>query len=147
MLRTALLSLILIVSLSSSTSMVRKSVFRRQLDPQYCQAIEGFECKCSYYRVTCTIDRALPNPIDILPTEKNKYESVELIFAAKRDIYVTDQTFAPFKELYKPDVDNLEFRIKFEKFTALHLSSPGIFNQAFPDNLPANARKHLVKKK
>ncbi len=147
MLRTALLSLILIVSLSSSTSMVRKSVFRRQLDPQYCYVIEGFECKCSYYRVTCTTDQDLPNPMNILPNEKNKYQSVELVVEAASDIYVTDQTFAPVKELYKPDTDNLEFRIKFEKFTALHLSSPGIFNQAFPDNLPANKRKHLVKQK
>ncbi len=145
MLRTAFLSLILIVSLSSSTSMFRKSVFRRQTEPQYCHAIEGFECKCSYYRVTCTTDRDLPSPINILQNEKNKYQSVELVIAAARDIHVNDQTFAPVKELYKEDADNLEFRIKFEKFTALHLSSPGIFNQAFPNNLPSNAKKHLVK--
>ena len=43
-----------------------------------------------------------------------------------------------------PDADNLEFRIKFEKFTALHLTSPGVFNKVFPDNAPANARKHIV---
>jgi hypothetical protein len=147
MLRTALLSLILIVSLSSSTLMVRKPVFRRQLEPQYCHAIEGFECKCSGNNITCKTDRDLPNPINILPNEKNKYQSVELVVEAASDIYVDDQTFAPVKELYKPDADNLEFRIKFEKFTALHLSSPGIFNQVFPDNLPANAKKHLVKKK
>jgi hypothetical protein len=147
MLRTALLSLILIVSLSSSTSMLRKSISRRQTDPQYCHAIEGFECKCSYFRVTCTNDRDLPSPINILQNEKHKYQSVELVITAPRDINVNDQTFEPVKELYKPDGDNLEFRIKFEKFTALHLSSPGIFNRVFPDNLPSNARKHLVNKK
>ncbi len=147
MLRTALLSLILIVSLSSSsTSMFGKSISRRQSDPQYCHAIEGFECKCSYYRVTCTNDRDLPSPINILQDEKNKYQSVELVITAARDINVNDQTFEPVKELYKPDADNLEFRVKFEKFTGLHLSSPGIFNRVFPDNLPSNARKHLVNK-
>jgi hypothetical protein len=145
MLRTALLSLILIVSLSSSsTSMFGKSISRRQSDPQYCHAIEGFECKCSYYRVTCTNDRDLPSPINILQDEKNKYQSVELVITAARDINVNDQTFEPVKELYKPDADNLEFRVKFEKFTGLHLSSPGIFNRVFPDNLPSNARKHLA---
>jgi hypothetical protein len=144
MLRTALLSLILIVSLPSSTSMLRKSVFRRQLDPQYCHSIEGFECKCSYYRVTCTTDRDLQSPITVSSNEKHKYQSVELVVAAAQNIHVNDQTFAPVKELYKPDADNLEFRIKFEKFTGLHLSSPGIFNQAFPDNLPAQTRKHLA---
>jgi hypothetical protein len=146
MFRTALLSLILVVSLSSS-SILRKSISRRQTDAQYCHAIEGFECKCSYSRVTCTNDRDLPSPINILQNEKNKYTSVELVITAARDINVNDQTFAPVKELYKSDADNLEFRIKFEKFTALHLTSPGIFNGVFPDNLPSNTRKHLVKKK
>ena len=147
MLSTASFSLILFVSLSSSTSMSRKSIFRRQLNGQDCHAIEGFECKCSYYRVTCTTDRDLPSPIDILHDQKNKYIFVELCIIAKRDIHVSDQTFAPVKELYEPDADNLEFRIKFEQFTALNLSSPGIFNQVFPDNLSANTRKNLVKKK
>jgi hypothetical protein len=143
MFRTALLSLILVVSLSSS-SILRKSISRRQTDAQYCHAIEGFECKCSYSRVTCTNDRDLPSPINILQNEKNKYTSVELVITAARDINVNDQTFAPVKELYKSDADNLEFRIKFEKFTGLHLTSPGIFNGVFPDNLPSNTRKHLA---
>jgi hypothetical protein len=143
MVRTALLSLILFVSLSSS-SLLRKSISRRQSEPQYCQAIEGFDCKCSYYRVTCTTDRNLPSSINILQNEKQKYQSVELVVQAEADINVNDHTFEPVKELYKPDGDNFEFRIKFEKFTALHLTSPGIFNRVFPDNLPANARKHIV---
>jgi hypothetical protein len=71
---------------------------------------------------------------------------VELVVTAARDINVNDQTFAPIKELYKTDGENFEFRIKFEKFTALHLLSPGIFNRVFPDNLPTGARKALVKK-
>ena len=144
MLRTALLALILIVSLSSSTLSLRKSIARRQADPQYCQAIEGFECKCSYYRVTCTTDRELPSPLNVLPNERNKYQSVELVLTAARDININDQTFAPVKDLFKSDADNYEFRIKFEKFTGLHLSSPGIFNRVYPDNAPANARKTLV---
>jgi hypothetical protein len=146
MLRTALVSLILFVSLSSSsTSFLRKTIVRRQVDPQYCNAIEGFECKCSYYRATCTTDRDLPSPIRIVDSEKQKYQSVELVVAAARDINVNEYTFEPVKELYKPDGDNFEFRIKFEKFTALQLTSPGIFNRVFPDNLAQNARKHLVK--
>jgi hypothetical protein len=145
MLRTALLSLILFVSLSTSTSPLRKSISRRQSEPQHCQAIEGFDCKCSSYRVTCTTDRSLPSEVSIVQNEKHKYQSVELVVQAEANIEVSDQTFAPVKELYKPDGDNLEFRIKFEKFTALQLSSPGIFNKVFPDNLPSNARKHLVK--
>ena len=143
MVRTALLSLILFVSLSSS-SLLGKSISRRQTEPQYCQAIEGFDCKCSHYRVTCTTDRNLPSSINVLPNEKQKYQSVELVVQAAADINVSDQTFQPVKELYKTDGDNLEFRIKFEKFTALHLTSPGIFNGVFPDNLPSNARKHIV---
>ncbi|CAF4336714.1 unnamed protein product, partial [Rotaria magnacalcarata] len=38
----------------------------------------------------------------------------------------------------------LEFRVKFEKFTGLHLSSSGIFNRVFPDNLSSNIRKHMA---
>lgn len=144
MLRTAFLALILIISSSSSTSLLRKSLVRRQSDPQYCHALEGFECKCSYYRVTCTTERELPSPIKVLPNERNKYESVDLVISAARDINVNDQTFAPVKELFKPDGNNYEFRIKFEKFTALHLTSPAIFNRVYPDNTPANARKTLV---
>lgn len=142
MLRTALLALILIVSLSSSSSSstLRKSIARRQTDPQYCHAIEGFECKCSYYRVTCTADRELPSPINVLPNERNKYSSVELVITAARDINVNDQTFAPIKDLFQTDADNYEFRVKFEKFTGLHLSSPSIFNRVYPDN----GRKTLV---
>ncbi|CAF4348508.1 unnamed protein product, partial [Rotaria sordida] len=115
MLRLALLSLILFVTLSSiSTSIIRKTRLRRQFDPEYCHAIEGFECKCSYYRVTCTIDDELPSPINILDNEKQKYKSVELIIRAEHDIIVNDHTFEPIKKLYKPDGDDLEFRIKFE---------------------------------
>jgi len=146
MLRTALLSLILFAALSSSsTSIIRKRISRRQIDPQYCHAIKGFACKCSYYRVTCTNDLQLPSPIKIFDHEKQKYQSVELIITAPCDIDVDDRTFEPIKELYKRNADNVEFRIKFERYTALHLSSPGIFNRVFPDSLPANARKHLVR--
>ncbi|CAF3841500.1 unnamed protein product [Rotaria sordida] len=145
MLRIALLSLILFVTLSSiSTSIIRKTRLRRQFDPEYCHAIEGFECKCSYYRVICTIDDELPSPINILDDEKQKYKSVELSIRVVHDIIVNDHTFEPIKELYKLDGDHLEFRIKFEKFTALNLSSSGIFNRVFPDNLSQNARKNLT---
>ncbi|CAF1400946.1 unnamed protein product, partial [Rotaria sordida] len=145
MLRIALLSLILFVTLSSiSTSIIRKTRLRRQLDPEYCHAIEGFECKCSYYRVTCTIDDELPSPINILDDEKQKYKSVELSIRVVHDIIVNDHTFEPIRELYKLDGDHLEFRIKFEQFTALNLSSAGIFNRVFPDNLSQNARKYLT---
>lgn len=143
MLRTAFISLLFLVSVSSS-SMLRKSVVRRQNDAQYCQAIEGFECKCSYYRVTCTTDRDLPSTIQVSPNEKQKYQSVELVIGAPANLQVTDRTFEQIKELYKPDGDNLEFRVKFEKFAGLHLSSPGLFNRVFPDNLQSNARKHLA---
>jgi len=143
MLRTTLLSLILLVSLSS-TSILRKSISRRQAEPEYCQAIEGFECKCSHYRVTCTTDRALPQSLNVLPNERQKYPSVELIINGERDQTVYEYTLEPVKQLFKPDADNLEFRIKFEKFTALHLSSPGTFNRVFPDNLPSTARTHIV---
>ena len=145
MLRTVLLSLILLVSVSSSSnSIIRKSISRRQADSQHCNAIDAFDCKCTPYRVTCTIDRDLPSTITILGDEKGKYQSVELVIAAERDININDRTFEPVKDLYKADTDNFEFRIKFEKFTALHLSSPGIFNRVFPDNAPANARRHIV---
>lgn len=123
---------------------MRKSISRRQSDPTYCNAIDGFDCKCSHYRVTCTIDRELPSTISVLGDEKGKYQSVELVIAAQRDINVNDRTFEPVKDLYKTDNDNFEFRIKFEKFTALHLSSPAIFNRVFPDNAPANARRHIA---
>lgn len=139
MLHTVLLSLILFVSLSSSIS-------RRQIyDPQYCQAIEGFECKCSSYGMTCTNDRDLPSTINIFENEKYKYESVQLIITTEHDIVVNDQTFEPVKELFKPDANNLQFSIIFEKFTGLNLASAGIFNKVFPDNLPVNAWKELVK--
>ncbi|CAF3339176.1 unnamed protein product [Rotaria sp. Silwood1] len=143
MLRITLLSLILFVSLSS-TSLLRKKISRRQSEPEYCHAIEGFECKCTYYRVTCTSDRDLPTTINVLPNEKNKYHSVELVINGEREQNVHDYTFEPVKQLYKPDADNLEFRIKFEKFTDLRLSSPSIFNRVFPDNLPSNVRKIMA---
>ena len=143
MLRTAFLSLILFVSLSS-TSLLRKSVSRRQSEPQHCQAIEGFDCKCSYYRVSCTTDRDLPQQISVLEGEKQKYQSVELIINGERDQNVNEYTFEPVKQLFKADADNLEFRVKFEKFTALHLSA-SVFNRVYPENLPATARKNMVK--
>ncbi|CAF1145494.1 unnamed protein product [Adineta steineri] len=145
MLRIVLLFLILFVSLStSSMSIIRKDRIRRQAAPQHCEAITGFDCKCNSYRVTCTIDHELPSPINIMENEKHKYPSVELIIEASRDIYVNEHTFEPIKELYKSDGNNFEFRIKFKKFTALHLTSPSIFNRVFPDTLPSNARTHLV---
>lgn len=143
MLHTAFLSLILFVALSS-TSLLSKTISRRQTDPEYCRVIDGFDCKCSYYRVTCTSDRDLPSSINVLQNEKQKYQSVELVINGERDQTVREQTFEPVKELYKPDADNFEFRIKFEKFTALHLSSPSIFNRIFPDNIPSNARKVMA---
>jgi hypothetical protein len=139
-----LLSLILFVTLSS-TSIIRKTRLRRQFSSEYCHVIEGFECKCLYYNVICTIDRELPSPINILDSEKRKYKSVDLIIRAHRDIIVNDHTFESIKELYKPDGDHLKFLVKFEKFTELNLSSSGIFNRVFPDNLSQNAKKHLVK--
>lgn len=143
MLRTIVLSLLLFVSLSS-TSLLRKSISRRQVEPEYCQAIEGFDCKCSEYRVTCTSDRVLPRQINVLQNARQKYPSVELIINGEHEQNVYEYTFEPVQQLYKTDIDNFEFRIKFEKFTALHLAAPGIFNRVFPDQLPATARKHLV---
>lgn len=145
MLRLILLStLILVLPSSSLASILRKSISRRQSDQPYCSAIEGFECKCSYYRVTCTADGDFPSPINILPNEKHKYQSVELVISAPRDIKVTDHTFEPVKELFKSDEHTFEFRVKFEKFTELQLSSPGIFNRVYPDDLPSGARKHMA---
>lgn len=149
MLRTIYVCLIIMISLSlslSSKSILRKSLVRRQIDAPTCNAIEGFECKCSNYRVTCTTNRDLSSSINILENEKHKYQSVELVISAASDINVNDRTFESVKEFYKYDADNLEFRIKFEKFTGLHLSSSGIFNRVFPDNLNSNARKHMVKR-
>jgi hypothetical protein len=146
MLRSAFLCLIIIVSVSS-TSELRKSISRRQTEPEHCQAIEGFDCKCSHYRVTCTSDRDLPASLNVIQKEKQKYQSVELIVNGERDQNVYEYTFEPVKQLFKADADNLEFRIKFEKYTALHLSSPGVFNRVFPDNALPTARKHMVKSK
>ncbi|CAF4975126.1 unnamed protein product, partial [Rotaria socialis] len=143
MLRTVFLSLILFVSLSS-TSLLRKSIVRRQNEPETCHAIEGFDCKCTYYRVTCTSDRDLPSSIKVLQDEQQKYQSVELVINGERAQTVHDYTFEPVKQLYKPAADNLEFRIKFEKFSELHLSSPSIFNKVFPDNLPSTVRKIMA---
>ena len=128
--------------------MLRKSVVRRQSsDAQYCHAIEGFECKCSYYRATCTTDRELPSPIVISQNERHKYQTVELVITGARAVSVNEQTFAPVNELFKPDGDNFEFRVKFEAFTELRLGSPSLLNQVFPANLPAHARKQLVRRK
>jgi len=143
MLRTVLLSLLLFVSLSS-TSLLRKSISRRQSESEQCNAIEGFNCKCSTYRLTCTSDRVLPSQISILPNERQKHSSIELIISGAHEQNVYEYTFEPVKYLYKPDADTLEFRIKFETFTALQLAS-GVFNRIFPDNLPSNARKYVVK--
>jgi hypothetical protein len=136
--RIALLSLLLVISVSS-TSLLQKSIVRRQTEPESCQAIEGFDCKCSYHRVTCTSDRDLQSTLSIVPAAKGKYSSVELV------INIYESTFEPVKQLYAADSDNLEFRIKFEKFTGLHLQSPGVFNRVYPDNLPSGARKHMVR--
>ncbi|CAF2758443.1 unnamed protein product [Rotaria sp. Silwood2] len=144
MLRTVLLSLILLVSLSSTSSILRKSLKRRQSDAPPCNAIEGFECKCTFSRVICTTNRDFSTPLNIIENEKHKYQSVELVISATRDIQVNDRTFETIKELYKNDGDNYEFRIKFEKFTGLHLSSPGLFNRIFPDNIPSHARKQIA---
>lgn len=143
MLRTGFLSLILFVSLSS-TSLLRKSISRRQSEPETCYAIEGFDCRCTSYRVTCTSERDIPQAINVLPNEQQKYQSVELVLNGEREQNVYDYTFEPVKKLFKPDADHVEFRIKFEKFTALGLLSPGIFNKVFPDNLPSNARKVMA---
>lgn len=145
MLRTVVLSLILFASLSTA-SLLGKSIARRQSEPEFCQAIQGFDCKCAYYRITCTSDRELPQSLTILPNEKQKYQSVELVINGEHVQTVHDTTFEPVKELYKPEADNLEFRVKFEKFTELHLSSPSIFNRVFPDNVPSSVRKAMVKK-
>src|SRR5271154_7220120 len=112
MLRTTFLSLLLFVSLSSSTSLLRKSISRRQSEPTHCQAIEGFDCKCSPYRVTCTSDRSLQSQIKVLQHEQQKYPSVELIINGAHEQHVDDYTFEPVKQLFKPDADNLELRIK-----------------------------------
>lgn len=144
MFRTVFLSLLLFVSLSSST-FLRKAISRRQAEPEYCQAIDGFDCKCSQYRLTCSSDRVLPQQISISQNERGKYPAIELTINGEQEQNVYDYTLEPVKQLFKQDGDNLEFRIKFEKFTKLHLSSSGLFNRVFPDNLPANARKHLVK--
>lgn len=142
MLRTAFLCLFLFVSFSSTT-ILRKSLVRRQSEPTQCQAIEGFDCQCSIYRITCTSSRALPTQINVLQNEKQKYPSVELIINGEQEHHVYEYTFEPIQQLFKPDADNLEFRIKFEKFTALHLAA-SVFNRVFPSNAPSTTRKHLV---
>jgi len=144
MLRLTFLTLFLLVSSSSSTSMIKKSLSRRNTDTTPCQAIYDFDCKCSSYRVTCTTENDLPSSLTIAPNEQQKYQSVEIVVSAKSDISVNEYTFAPVKQLFKPDSGNVDFRIKFEKFTGLQLTSPGIFNRVFPDNLPADARKHVA---
>jgi hypothetical protein len=68
-----------------------------------------------------------------------------LVVTTQRDVTITDLTFEPIKKLYKPDGDNFEFCVKFKKFTALDLASSGIFNRVFPENLPSNAKKNLVR--
>jgi hypothetical protein len=144
MLRTAFLSLLVVVVAVSSTSSLGKAIVRRQTESEPCQAIEGFDCKCTFFRVICTTDRDLQASISIVNSEKEKYRSVELVIAGERDYSIQASTFEPIKQLYKSDADNVEFRVKFEKFTALYLQSPSIFNKVFPDNLPVDARKHIV---
>lgn len=141
MLRIALLSLLVVVSCSSAT-LLRKSIVRRQADQVPCQAIEGFDCQCSSYRVSCSSNRDLPHSLNVLPNEREKYQSVELLLNGERDHNVYEHTFEPVKHLFKNDADPMEVRIKFEKFTGLSLQSPGTFNRLFPDS--SSARKHLV---
>jgi hypothetical protein len=145
MLCTIFLSLLLLFVSLSSTSLLGKSISRRQAELDYCQAIEGFDCKCLSYHVKCTSDRVLPVQINVLQKEQHKYQSVELFINGEYKQNVYEYTFEPIKQLYKPDADNLELHIKFEKFIALYLSSPGVFNQVFPDNSSANVRKNIVK--
>lgn len=143
MMHRALLALIFIVSVSSA-SLLKKSIVRRQSDAQNCQVIQGFDCKCSHYRVTCTTDGDLQSGINVLPNQQEQYASVELVIQGEREYSIYDSTFEPIKQLYKTDVGHLDFRIKFEKFTALHLRSPGIFNRVFPDNLQSKAKTTIV---
>lgn len=141
---TIFFALFFIISLSSA-SVLRKSLSRsRRQDSEPCQAIEGFDCKCSSYRLSCTSSGALPQQINVLQDAKQKYPSVELIIEGAADQNVYDYTFEPVQQLYKPDADILELRVKFEKYTALHLHSPGVFNRVFPPTTPSNARKHLA---
>lgn len=127
-----------------SSSIIEKSLKRRQADATPCVAIQGFDCKCSYYRLTCTTDRNLPSQFNVDANEKGKYQSVELVIAAQADVQVTDRTFEPIKSFFKLETDNLEFRVKFEKFLSLQLSSPGIFNNIFPETISSTVRKHIA---
>lgn len=141
---TIFFALFFIISLSSA-SLLRKSLSRsRRQDSEPCKAIEGFDCKCSSYRLSCTSNGALPQQLNVLQDAKQKYPSVELIIEGAQDQNVYDYTFEPVQQLYKPDADILELRIKFEKYTALHLHSSGVFNRVFPPTTAPNARKHLV---
>jgi len=143
MMHRALLALIFIVSVSSA-SFLKKSIVRRQSDAQQCQVIQGFDCKCSHYRVTCTTEGDLQSGINILPNQQEQYASVELVIQGEREYSIYDSTFEPIKQLYKTDVGHLDFRVKFEKFTALHLRSPGIFNRVFSDNLRSKAKTTIA---
>ena len=137
-------TLFVLVIFSSCSSSLRKSVVRRQAELRLCHAIEGFDCECSYIRVKCTIDRKWTSPWKIVANEKGKYPSVELVIDAPYDIDVNASTLEPVKELYRTGGSNLEFRLELRSFTTFHLSSPGILNRVFPDNLSPEYGKHLV---
>ncbi|CAF1238449.1 unnamed protein product [Adineta ricciae] len=109
---------------------------RQQLHPESLDSL--------VFLLQCTATQPFSVPVKILDTEKSKYQSVELTISEEQDIFIDDRTFEPIKELYDFTANISEFRIKFEKFTALHLMSPGIFNRVFPDNLSPNTRKHMA---
>ncbi|CAF1370707.1 unnamed protein product [Rotaria sordida] len=148
MLRIILSSLILLLSLtqssSSSSSMLLKSISYRQNQFPLCNPIHGFECLCSYFRLICRTNHGFSLPLIILEDEKNKYESIELIISTEDEVKVNDQTFELIKQLFKNEGNHLEFIIKFEKFSELHLLSPGLFNNIFPDNLFSYSQKHIT---
>ncbi|CAF4885523.1 unnamed protein product, partial [Rotaria sp. Silwood1] len=148
MLHRILSNLILLISLtlssSSSSSMLWKSISRRQNEFPLCNPIEGFECLCSYSRLSCRTNHGFSLPLIISDDEKNKYESIELIISTEDEVQVNDRTFESIKQLLKTEENHLEFIIKFEKFSELRLSSPGLFNNIFPDNLSLYSQKHIT---
>ncbi|CAF1341101.1 unnamed protein product [Rotaria sp. Silwood1] len=148
MLHRILSNLILLISLtlssSSSSSMLWKSILRQQNEFPLCNPIEGFECLCSYSRLSCRTNHGFSLPLIISDDEKNKYESIELIISTEDEVQVNDRTFESIKQLLKTEENHLEFIIKFEKFSELRLSSPGLFNNIFPDNLSLYSQKHIT---
>ncbi|CAF4877993.1 unnamed protein product, partial [Rotaria sp. Silwood1] len=148
MLHRILSNLILLISLtlssSSSSSMLWKSILRQQNEFPLCNPIEGFECLCSYSRLSCRTNHGFSLPLIISDDEKNKYESIELIISTEEEVQVNDRTFESIKQLLKTEENHLEFIIKFEKFSELRLSSPGLFNNIFPDNLSLYSQKHIT---